>query len=94
VVRAREIQYARTQETIGPVTNAGLPERWLDTVCRLGQVSERLLYRAMKQLRISSRGRSHVIRMARTIADLEGAEDIETHHLAEAVQYRMREIPV
>jgi magnesium chelatase family protein len=94
VDEARAVQYARTQSDIGPVCNANLPESRLKTVCRLGGESEDLLYKAMKQLRISARGRSHVIRMARTIADLEAAADIQPHHVAEAVQYRLREIPV
>ncbi len=94
VNQARAVQYKRTRDKIGPVCNANLPESWLKTVCRLEASSEELLYNAMKQLRISARGRSHVIRMARTIADLEEVATIEPHHVAEAVQYRLREIPV
>lgn len=53
--------------------------------------AEELLFSAQKQLRISARARAHVIRVSRTIADLESVETIIESHVAEAVQYRMRE---
>jgi magnesium chelatase family protein len=51
-----------------------------------------LLIRAHKSLRISARGRAHIIRVARTIADLDENETIASSHVAEAVQYRMPEV--
>ncbi len=94
VIEAREIQQRRSRKSPVAACNARLPEGLFKAVCRMEASAEELLYKAQKQLRISARGRSHVIRMARTIADLEGADRIAAHHLAEAVQYRLRELPV
>ena len=54
--------------------------------------AEDLLLNAQKRLRISARGRAHVIRVARTIADIAGAEGVTVHDIAEAIQYHMREL--
>ncbi len=94
VINARRIQQHRAGKAAVAVSNARLPESCFKTACVMDPAAEELLYKAQKQLRISARGRSHVIRMARTIADLEGAARIAEHHLAEAVQYRLRELPV
>jgi magnesium chelatase family protein len=71
--------------------NARLPERLVKMFCRLDDAGNDLLIRAQKQLRVSARGRGHLLRVARTIADLEGSDSIRAAHVAEAVQYRMRE---
>jgi magnesium chelatase family protein len=70
--------------------NARLPEKRIREYCKLGGSAAKLLIRAQKQLRISARGRSHILRVARTIADLEGAEAISDDHIGEAIQYRKR----
>ncbi len=59
--------------------------------CRLDDAGSDLLIRAQKQLRVSARGRGHLLRVARTIADLEGSDSIKPAHVAEAVQYAVRE---
>jgi magnesium chelatase family protein len=69
--------------------NARLPEGLVKKFCRLDDAGNGLLVRAQKQLRVSARGRGHLLRVARTIADLEGSEAIRAAHVAEAVQYRM-----
>jgi magnesium chelatase family protein len=73
--------------------NARLAESHLRDLCRLNPAGEDLLAKGLRQLKISARGRSQVLRVARTIADLEGAARITPEHLAEAIQYRMREFP-
>ena len=72
------------------VLNARLPERLVKMYCRLDDAGGDLLVRAQKQLRVSARGRGHLLRVARTIADVEGSDAIRAAHVAEAVQYGAR----
>jgi magnesium chelatase family protein len=58
--------------------------------CRLDDAGKGLLRAAMSQLGMSARAFHRILKLARTIADLEGAAEIKTHHLAEAIQYRPR----
>ncbi|MDH3199132.1 MAG: hypothetical protein OEO21_12925, partial [Candidatus Krumholzibacteria bacterium] len=75
----------------GLATNARIPERRFSEWCRMESDAELLLVQAQCRFRVSARGRAHLIRVARTIADLEGAERIASRHLAEAIQYRVPE---
>jgi magnesium chelatase family protein len=84
-VRAREIQMRRFESGAAEVCNAVIPESVFRQFCRMDDDAEELLYGAQKRLRISARGRAHVVRVARTIADLEGAGDITVEHIAEAI---------
>ena len=74
--------------------NSRLSEKQIKLFCGLDRDGEALLIKAHKQLGISARGRGHILRVARTIADLESLESIGAPHLAEAIQYRIRELPV
>ena len=56
--------------------------------CKLDGAGEGLLKQAMTELGLSARAHDKILRIARTIADLESEENIQAHHLAEAVQYR------
>jgi magnesium chelatase family protein len=90
VVAARERQAARFQDM--PVrVNAGLHGRALRQHCELDAKGSRLLEAAICRLALSARGYDRVLKVARTIADLAGAEGIEAGHLAEALQYRIVE---
>jgi len=60
----------------------------LPSVCALDEAGHRLLHAAMEKLGLSARAHDRVLRLARTIADLEGEESIEAAHVAEAIQYR------
>ena len=62
-----------------------MPSRQVREHCRLDSAGEALLKQAMTELGLSARARDKVLRIARTIADIEGASDIQAHHLAEAV---------
>jgi len=58
--------------------------------CKLDETSESLVRAAMSQMNLSARGYHRVLKLARTIADLAGSEQIQTPHVAEALQYRSR----
>ena len=62
--------------------------RQIRAYCELGPDAERLLERAMQQQGLTARAHDRILKVARTIADLEGAESLTVAHLAEAIQYR------
>ncbi|MGH8234330.1 MAG: YifB family Mg chelatase-like AAA ATPase [Rhodanobacteraceae bacterium] len=74
--------------------NAALATRELERDCRLGDAERALLERAMEKLSLSARAYHRVLRVARTIADLDGNGRIAREHLAEAVQYRRMDAAV
>jgi magnesium chelatase family protein len=84
---ARERQRARLRGLKARV-NADLSGRQLRRFCAIPREAERLLAAAMSQLGLSARGHDRVLKVARTIADLEGADAISAEHCAEALQYR------
>jgi magnesium chelatase family protein len=94
VAGAKTIQQKRSEDLCEEFLNSRLPESLFNSFCIMDAAAEKLLLKAQKQLRFSARGRAHIIRMARTIADLDESGDIKAHHVAEAVQYRLRELPV
>jgi len=87
VIAARRIQ----RERYGPSSttlNATMKPRQLRKYCRLDEHGEAVLRQAMTELGLSARAHDKVLRVARTIADLAGSEQIQTHHLTEAIMYR------
>lgn len=87
VERARQVQANRLAGT-GVSCNAELSPAQVRRYCRLPVGGEQLMRNAMERLGLSLRGHDRVLKMARTIADLVGADQIELPHLAEALQYR------
>lgn len=84
---ARARQLRRYQGT--PVTcNAQVPPRLLREVCRMTPAAETLLRGAFDRLGLSARAYDRLLKVARTVADLDGADAIDAAHVAEAVQYR------
>jgi len=88
VVAARERQRHRLSAT-GRTTNGALPSAELRRHCTLDKPSLRLMRTAAERLGLSARGFDRVRRVARTIADLAGADDIRIQDVAEALQFRM-----
>ncbi len=90
VIEARERQLRRFSDIPGVNTNADMKPRHIQRFCRLNRESQALLEAAVRQLGFSARAYHRILKLARTIADLDGSEDIHTPHLAEAVQYRRK----
>ena len=88
---ARERQKARFAGT-DILCNAQMEPAMVGKYCRLDAAGEKLLKNAFERLGLTARSHDRLLRVARTIADLEGAEDISAAHLAEAVQYRNTDI--
>jgi magnesium chelatase family protein len=100
VLAARERQHNRFGETATrtkgsskaasqPVfANAQMTTQQIRLFCELSTDAERLLERAMQQQGLSARAHDRILKVSRTIADLEGAQDVAVKHIAEAIQYR------
>jgi len=88
VIAARERQRKRFQKTPHVRCNAQMTAREIRRYCQLDATGQELLHMAMEELRLSARAYDRILKVARTIADLEGSEMIRPEHLSEAVQYR------
>ena len=88
VIAARKIQQRRFEGCEGVHTNAMMNSKMLRTFCPLTKEAAAMLETAMERLSLSARAYDRIIKVARTIADLAGADDITTSHIAEAINYR------
>jgi magnesium chelatase family protein len=88
VIRARKVQEKRFAEHESIYNNAQMSAKDLERFCQLNEAGRNLLKTAMEKLSLSARAYDRIIKVSRTIADLEGTEHIGTEHLAEAIQYR------
>jgi len=88
VIRARQIQEKRFEGMEGIHSNSQIPSRMLREVCRIGETGNMLLKTAMEKLGLSARAYDRILKVSRTIADLDQAADIRVEHLAEAINYR------
>lgn len=88
VIKAREIQTRRFDGQPAVYCNAMMPSNMVKEVCGLQESGRTLLKTAMERLGLSARAYDRILKVSRTIADLEAAADIRVEHLAEAIQYR------
>jgi magnesium chelatase family protein len=88
VLRARQVQLDRYRSEKGLYSNSQMPSRLLRKHCAISADGEKLLETAIQRLGLSERAHDRILKVSRTIADLEPAECIEPKHLSEAIQYR------
>jgi magnesium chelatase family protein len=88
VIKAREIQTQRFVEIKDVHSNAQLTPKMMETYCQIDDAGEKLLKNAVEKLGFSARSYARILKVARTIADLDNQPDITPSHLAEAIQYR------
>ncbi|MFH1846602.1 MAG: ATP-binding protein, partial [Candidatus Omnitrophota bacterium] len=89
VIKSRLIQQQRLKhESLTLSCNSRMNSKELENFCNLTKESESLLKTAILELGISARAYDKILRISRTIADMDGSEIIQTHHLSEAIGYR------
>jgi len=88
VVKARAIQEERFRESKGVYCNAQMSSKQLHRICKIDDAGQTLLKNAMEKLNLSARAYDRILKVARTIADLDGSPGITNEHLSEAIQYR------
>lgn len=88
VTKARNVQLDRYADFNGVHCNAQMNPGLLRSICSIDEAGTALMKTAMEKLGLSARAYDRILKVARTIADLEGVEEIQADHLAEAIQYR------
>ena len=88
VVAARDIQLARYKSDKGLYANSQMPPRLIRKHCAISAEGEKLLENAIARLGLSARAHDRILKVARTIADLDAAESLLPKHISEAIQYR------
>jgi magnesium chelatase family protein len=88
VVQARQVQAERFKGRKGLFSNADMESNEIKEFCQIDQVGADLLKMAMSKLGLSARAYDRILKVSRTIADLDGSSDIRSEHLSEAIQYR------
>jgi len=87
VLKAREMQNVRYQD-LDISYNAQIGPKEIEKYCELNEDSKNLIKNAMEKLNLSARAYDRILKVSRTIADLEQSEQILSHHISEAIQYR------
>lgn len=88
IVACRELQNRRFRDFPSVVSNAAMPPKLSREFCRLSPACNQLLDHAMSELNFSARAHDRILKVARTLADLEAKDVIEENHVLEAIQYR------
>ena len=89
----KRVNEARARQTArygsdGPDCNARMGQKELELFCALDEGAKALMKGAYERMGLTARSHDRILRVARTIADLDGSETVQVHHLAEAIQYR------
>jgi len=88
VVKARALQSLRFRDLHGIHCNAMMSSRLIRQYCRIDASGQQLMKSVMERLELSARGYDRILKVARTVADLDGSTSIRNEHLAEAINYR------
>lgn len=88
VIRARHVQDARFSNSNSLHYNAQMSPNMVRNICKINEAGQRLIKTAMEKLRLSARAYDRILKVSRTIADLEDSNEIKLEHLAEAIHYR------
>ena len=88
VILSREIQEKRFSESENTYSNSHMSSKHIQEFCILDNESRDMLKTAMEKLNLSARAYDRILKVSRTIADLAASENIESQHIAEAIQYR------
>jgi magnesium chelatase family protein len=88
VINARNIQAARYKDEMDVYCNAQMSARKVRELCQINDAGNALLKTAMERLGLSARAYDRILKVARSIADLESSNEIKIEHLSEAIQYR------
>ncbi len=88
VLAARRLQRERFQDCSRVFCNANMGSREINRFCPLDEMGHTMLRSAMDELNLSARAYDRILKVARSVADLEASENIQAHHLAEAIQFR------
>ena len=88
VREARALQQGRFRPRAGIHCNGQMGPGEIRTFCKASPAVARLLQRALDHLKLSARAYHRILKVARTVADLDGRGDIDSSHIAEAIQYR------
>ena len=83
----RDIQLARYKDS-GIFSNAKMSDQFVRKYCKISQESDRMLRYAFEKLNLSARAYNRILKVARTIADLDKCEEISDEHIMEAISYR------
>ena len=88
VIAARQLQMERFKGDKHVYANAQMPPKLICKHCAISAESEKLLETAVTRLGLSARAHDRILKVARTIADLDASGEVATRHLSEAIQYR------